>query len=126
MSTTHESSTDWLRELAPVTAGFPLEGRLVSAGPYGNGHINETYVLGCETGGSSRRRYVLQKVNHRIFKNVPALMENIRRVCAHLGTKSSRAMRLVLTHEDGTCLQDAAGNWWRLYDFIETAHTVDR
>ncbi|MEI6463371.1 MAG: aminoglycoside phosphotransferase family protein [Verrucomicrobiota bacterium] len=125
MSAAASPARDWWRELAPVVAAFPVAGRLAAAAPYGNGHINETYVLGCDVAGAPRR-YVLQKINHRIFKNVPALMDNIRRVCDHLGAKSSRAMRLVSTQRDEICHQDAAGNWWRLYDFIEAAHTVDQ
>lgn len=116
---------DWQAELAPVAAEFSLRGRLVSARPYGNGHINETYVLGCDADGA-RVRYVLQKINHRIFKNVPALMENIARVTAHVSAKQPRAMALVPTRAGQVVLHDAAGNWWRLYDFIEGAQTVER
>jgi aminoglycoside phosphotransferase (APT) family kinase protein len=116
---------DWRAELAPVAAEFPLRGPLRAAGPYGNGHINETYVLECDEAGT-RVRYILQKINHRIFKNVPALMENIARVSAHVSAKQPRALALVPTRAGQGVLHDAAGNWWRLYDFIEGAHTVER
>jgi aminoglycoside phosphotransferase (APT) family kinase protein len=116
---------DYRAELAAIAAEFSLEGRLVAAGPHGSGHINLTFALACET-PVGRRRYVLQKINHRIFQNVPALQENIRRVTAHLAAKAPRALALVPTRAGATCLQDAAGDWWRIYDFIEQAHSVDR
>ncbi len=116
---------DWLAELAPIAAEFSLEGRLVAAALHGSGHINQTFALTCAT-SSGRRRYVMQKINHHIFKNVPALQENIRRVTAHLAAKSPRALALVPTRAGSMCLQEAAGNWWRVYDFIEQAHSVDR
>jgi aminoglycoside phosphotransferase (APT) family kinase protein len=119
------SDRDWLAELGPVAAEFPLRGRLVSAGPYGNGHINETYVAVCAHGAETRR-YVFQKINHRIFKNVPALMENIARVTAHVRAKQPRALSLVPTRAGEIVHRSAAGDWWRLYDFIEGAHTVER
>ncbi len=114
-----------LPEIESVIAGFDVPGRLVSSAPYGNGHINQTFVVVISV-GSETRRYIFQRINHRIFKNVPALMENIRRVTAHMGRKSPRAMRLVLTRAGEPALQDEAGNWWRAYDFIEGAHTVDQ
>lgn len=119
------SDKDKLAELTPVAAEFPLRGRLVSAAPYGNGHINETCLLVCDDRGA-RVRYVAQKINHRIFKNVPALMENIARVTAHVSAKQPRALALIRTHRGQAVLQTAAGDWWRIYDFIEGAHTVER
>ena len=98
-----------LAELGPVAAEFSLRGRLVSAAPYGNGHINETYVLVADDAGSLRR-YVLQKINHRIFKNVPALMDNVRRVTEHVAAKmratagegaARRALTVVPAHAGG-------------------------
>jgi len=34
-------------------------------------------------------RYILQRINHNIFKNPVALMENVQRVTAHVAAKSS-------------------------------------
>ena len=126
MSAVVQPPRDWVATLAPVVAEFSLAGDFISAAPYGNGHINETYVLGVRDGATAPRRYVLQKINHRIFKNVPALMDNVRRVCAHLGARSPRALTLVPTRDGRPVFCDAAGGWWRLYDFIEGAHTVEQ
>jgi hypothetical protein len=121
-------------EFHAVAAAFPLEGRLLSVEPHGSGHINETYqaTMAADHG---TRRYIFQKINHRIFKNVPALMENVRRVTEHVIAKTRaeagdeaarRALTLVLTRDGKNYAQDARGDFWRVYDFIERAHTVDR
>lgn len=121
-------------EFDSVLAAFPLAGRLVSAAPHGNGHINETFLVVFADGGVTRR-YIFQKVNHRIFKNVPALMENVRRVTAHVAAKmlaeegeeaTKRALTLVPTRDGRVFTQDQGGGFWRAYDFIEGTHTVDR
>lgn len=112
-------------DFAAVAGAFPLAGPIVSAAPYGNGHINETYIAIVAAPGGERR-YVFQKINHRIFKNVPALMENIARVTAHVRAKQPRALALVATCAGEIVHRSAAGDWWRLYDFIEGAHTVER
>ncbi len=128
------SSTPVPPELHAVIPDFPLPGRLVSAAPHGSGHINETYAA-VFAEGAGTRRYIFQKVNHRIFKNVPGLMDNVRRVTAHIATKvraasgeaAARRVLTLLPVRDGRAFtQDAAGGYWRVYDFIEGAHTVDR
>ena len=73
-------------EFHEVIPAFPLSGRLMSAAPHGSGHINETYAATFAT-DAGPRRYIFQKINHRIFKNVPGLMENVQRVTAHLANK---------------------------------------
>ena len=121
-------------EFHEVIPAFPLPGRLVSAAPHGSGHINETYAAVFADGGTTRR-FVFQKVNHRIFKNVPGLMDNVRRVTAHIAAKvraaggeaaARRVLTLVSTRDGRAFTQDAGGGYWRVYDFIEGAHTVDR
>src|SRR6185369_5806004 len=88
-------------ELHEIIPAFPLSGRLVSAAPHGSGHINETYAAVCADGAGTRR-YIFQKINHRIFKDVPGLMDNVRRVTAHIAGKvkvaaGEAAARRVLT-----------------------------
>jgi aminoglycoside phosphotransferase (APT) family kinase protein len=120
----------------PVPAHFPdilrqfsLADSHLSAAPYGSGHINDTYVVHCKADRPAPRRYIAQRINHDIFKNVPALMENVQRVTAHLARKEgpgSRALSLVPASDGRAVIRDEFGGWWRCYDFIEAAHTVDR
>ncbi|MEY2881337.1 MAG: hypothetical protein RLZZ15_3717 [Verrucomicrobiota bacterium] len=112
-------------DLAPIADAFALRGRIGAIGPCGHGHINETYELACDAGGA-RVRYVLQKINHHVFRDVPALMDNVARVTAHVRAKQPRALALVPARAGGWIHRDAAGDWWRVYDYIEGAHTVER
>ncbi|HTI97450.1 MAG TPA: aminoglycoside phosphotransferase family protein [Dongiaceae bacterium] len=118
-------------DLRDVVSRFQIPGDLVSAAPYGSGHINDTYCVTCDQAGTPVR-YILQRINHHIFKNPAALMQNIQRVTEHLGEKlrpapdaSRRAMTLVPTREGGNHHCDAEGNHWRGYLFIEKARTYD-
>jgi hypothetical protein len=121
------------QNLKPILANFRIYGDFLSAQPYGSGHINDTYCAVVNQGGS-RVRYIVQRLNHNIFKNVPALMENIRRVTEHLREKmksfyssdvSRRVMTLVPTLDNQSYYQDKEGNYWRVYVFIEKALTYD-
>ena len=105
-------------ELMPVLAAFRLDSKVVSCERYGCGHINVTYLVVTESG----RRYILQKVNNHIFKDVDGLMENIIAVTAHLRQQISdprRVLTLVPTVDDALYLRHSDGSYWRVYDFVE-------
>jgi hypothetical protein len=112
---------------------FQIQGVFESASPYGTGHINDTFLAVFRKEGKLAR-YILQRLNHSIFKNVPALMNNIERVCSHAQARikasgrtdcSRRCLTLVPTHENAAFHQDAEGNFWRVYLFIENATGYD-
>lgn len=119
-----------------VAAEFAFGGSVLSAEPYGSGHINDTFLTLTETDGR-RRRFILQRINHQIFRQPDRLMENVARVCAHAHAKlraagaadaHRRALRLIPTHQGKDWFVDQHGNRWRCYDFIEgaTGHDVVR
>jgi len=51
-----------------VSGLFSTQTDAVSVKPYGNGHINSTFLVTAQSG----KRYILQKVNGRVFKNPDA------------------------------------------------------
>ncbi len=64
--------------LEEIFNSFLAEGTFANAGPFGNGHIHDTFRV--ETLEKDKDDYILQKLNNRIFKNIPELQENIERV----------------------------------------------
>ena len=58
---------------------FQTEGTIVSCEHYGNGHINDTFLVVCDT-ENGQKRYILQRMNHEIFTQPEALMQNIQSV----------------------------------------------
>lgn len=123
-------------EAQRVAAEFDFGGKVTSASPYGSGHINDTFVTVVE-GNPTPRRFVLQRINHLVFKQPDLLMENVERVCAHAHAKlraagvpdaHRRALRLIPTLTGRAWHIDDDGNRWRCYDFIEgaTGHDVVR
>lgn len=119
-------------ELASIAAMFNLYGDFVDGAPYGSGHINDTYALDYNQGGS-RVRYILQRINHNVFKQPAPLQENIENVTRHLSNKlgdaadsSRRRLTLIPTRDGENYSIDAEGNYWRVYLFIEGATTYDQ
>jgi aminoglycoside phosphotransferase (APT) family kinase protein len=118
-------------DLRAVACQFQIYGEFRHAEPYGTGHINDTYAAHFDQGGTPVR-YILQRINHKVFQDPPALMENIRRVTTHLGNKlagerdfSRRALTLIPARDGSVFHRDGAGNYWRAYLFIEKARTYD-
>lgn len=112
-----------------VLKAFELAGEIVSILPYGSGHINDTYAVTLEQDGQLLR-YLLQRINDRVFQDVPALMDNIQRVCAHARARlvaesapdvDRRVLTPILTHDGAPFHRDQSGLFWRVYVFIENA-----
>ena len=103
---------------------FAIDGEAASCERYGNGHINETY-LAVSTSGA---RYILQKINQTVFRDVPALMRNISSVCEFLRARDPdprHSMRIVPPRTGGSFLTDEDGAAWRVYDFVEDSICLD-
>ena len=124
-------STTSPHDLGAVARQFQINGEFHNAEPCGTGHINDTYAAVFDQGGAPVR-YVLQRINHKIFRDPPALMENLQRVTTHLGRKlaaepdcTRRALRLVPARDGTAFHRDPAGNYWRAFFYIERARTYD-
>ncbi len=118
-------------DVRALAAQFQIFGEYLDAEPYGNGHINDTYRLAYDQGGAALH-YLLQRINHYVFKKPPELMENVRRVTEHIrgkldspGDLTRRVLTIIPTHDGQLFHRDAGGNYWRTYIFIENARTFD-
>lgn len=108
-----------------VLERFQLDAPAVSCERYGCGHINETYLV--KTDGGSP--YILQKINRRVFRDIPGLMENIRLVTQWLARQEKDARRvltLVPTRTGEAFCRTEDGSYWRVYVFVEDALCLQR
>ena len=120
-------------DIRGIVRQFQVQGDFVSAVPYGSGHINDTYRATYEHEGRTVP-YILQRINHDVFKQPIPLMENVFRVTNHQRKKleeagatdlDRRALRLIPSMDGKSYYQDDGGNVWRTYVFIEGARTYD-
>lgn len=116
-----------------IASQFATEGVQKELAPFGSGHINDTLRLTCEVEGGGRKRYILQKMNHEIFKNPAELMENVLNVTSFLrkkiieqgGDPERETLNVVQTLDGRNYLTDDRGDYWRMYLFIENATSFD-
>lgn len=114
-------------------AAFKIEGECYSSDNYGNGHINDTFLLKCKTTDGVEHKYILQRMNHEVFKNPDELIENISGVTRHLKKKIQanngdvlrETLNLVETNDGKLLFKDSIGSYWRNYLFIDNATCFD-
>jgi Ser/Thr protein kinase RdoA (MazF antagonist) len=118
-----------------IAERFATDGRVLSVDPHGEGHINATYVVTAGTRGGTSRRYVLQRINRRIFRDPEAVVRNVERVTKRLRSKAveeggdpeREVLRLVPSaNGDAPFVRDDEGEVWRCFAMIERAssHSV--
>lgn len=109
-------------------AVFDTEVTVIGCAPYGNGHINDTFLVSSKRSDGSDKHYILQAINTNVFKKPEQVMHNIEKVTSFLKTRESderRVMSLVYTKDGAAYHTDCDGRCWRLYDFIEDSICLD-
>lgn len=120
------------KELNEVLAAFVLAGEPVSCTRYGSGHINDTFCVACRT-EDGEQKYILQRMNHEVFKDIAGLMKNItgvtrflrERIAENGGDPDRETLNTVPTKDGQDYYASAEGNFWRVYLFIEGASCYD-
>jgi Ser/Thr protein kinase RdoA (MazF antagonist) len=111
---------------------FAADGTYLKGESYGSGHIHDTFRI--QTKETEKDDYILQRLNNKIFKNIPELQHNIERVTIHLRNKlgaipgsdiKRECLSLIPSNDGKTWITDKAGNYWRMYIFISNHHSYN-
>lgn len=122
-----------LSVIASILSHFDLPGTLVKAGRFGAGLINETFLCEFSDAGGVRN-YILQHINKSVFKRPDLVMENVATVTEHLQARLRRegvidpanvAPALVRARDGRSHHVDGAGEYWRMFPFIEAGEVFD-
>lgn len=120
-------------QIPKIVEEFSIYGSYLDSRPHGSGHINDTFVAAFSQAGT-RLRFIFQRINHRIFMDPPALMENVERVTqealrqlqmAQVPDITRRSLRVIPARNGQPFVRAEDGSFWRCYPFIEGARTYD-
>ena len=111
--------------LSEIARNFAID---VSVEAYGNGHINDTYIA------DSEPRYILQRINHAIFKNPEQVMSNIvgvteflrKKIIAEGGDVNRETLAVIKTKKGENYYKSEDGNYYRMYNFIERSASFEQ
>ena len=94
--------------------------------PYGNGHINDTFVTdSCD--------YLIQRINTKVFKKPEELMENIEKVTSFLkekivkdgGDPERETLTVVKTKDGENFYTVDKDNVYRVYKFVKNSKSIE-
>lgn len=110
--------------LKKIAEAFQIEGEYINAAPYGEGHINSTFLL--ET---TADKYILQKINSNVFPHPEEVMDNVVMVTEFLKDKIEKAggdsrretLTVIPTKAGESYLKTDDGDFYRVYVFIDNA-----
>ena len=117
-------------QLKIVFSQFDDSTEVVSYEELASGHINDTYLI--ET--SNKKKYVLQRINHGVFKDVSGLINNkvaiskhIQEKLSHLpkGERNREVLTFVATKKGAPFYLGKSGGYWNLMDYIDNSITFE-
>ena len=110
---------------AALVDGWQIQGRLQALG---QGLINDTLLVTAGAPGPAARQpgsWVLQRINARVFPDPGLVMHNVGRVVRHLQARAPELVPGLVSTPDGRdYFRDAAGGYWRLWDYVANAQTL--
>ncbi len=112
---------------------FDFPETAVSCEKYGNGHINDTFLVICKD-GDKEKKYILQRMNNDVFKDPVSLMKNVvlvtdylrEQIIARGGDPERETLNPVRTREGIAYYKDSIGSYWRMYKFITDSVSLDK
>ncbi len=118
--------------LQEALEGINYEGEIIEVVPFGSGHINDTYLVRSLLDGKEVK-YALQRINHNIFKDPVAVMENVvavtdflkKKIMDNGGDVKREVINLISNKNNTVVYKDSNGNYWRGYHFIDGATSYD-
>jgi hypothetical protein len=121
-------------DLSNLVQEFDVGGRLVTVMPTGNGNVNDTY-LAIFRNTFEEYQVILQRINTKVFPDPALIMNNLRKVTAHVHQKlekdCERADRvwqmpkIVKTRHGNDFFVDNANGFWRVITKIPSATAFD-
>lgn len=117
--------------LFAVASQFTPQGRILEVREYGQGNVNDTYLVTVD--GPGERPFILQRLNPRVFPQPELIMGNLRVFTAHVQARLEQtplppgrrweAPRVLLTGDGRDHFLDSDGSFWRALTFIAAAES---
>jgi hypothetical protein len=121
-----------MEDVKYILDSFKFSGDLVDCKIFGSGHINVTYIA-TYMDGNVEKKYVVQKVNTNVFKNIDSLMNNVFAVTSFLrekikqngGDPNRETLHYIKTVDGGKYFKDTNGDCYRAYRFVDNSKSCD-
>lgn len=117
-------------DLSEIISHFCIDGELIGIAPLECGNINDTYIASFNN-DKRVHKYILQKINHVVFKEPVNLMKNVIAITEHIrgsvlrqgGDPERETLNFVPIADGGFVHKCIHGNYWRAYRYVDGACT---
>lgn len=124
--------TDNTLRIIEIAKNFKFEGSFEEVKTNRSGHINDTYMLDYRD-GDKLNKYVMQRINHEVFKEPEKLMENFSGITKFMQDKIIKAggdplretINLVYRQDGKSFVKLKDGSYWRSYTYIDGARAYE-
>lgn len=112
-----------------IMSKFAVKGEVTDVSPLGHGRVNHTYEVVC--GGE---HYVLQEINHMIFRYPVDVVNNLFLVTDYMrdkireegGDPERETLTFIRTRDENQLLQTDDGGYFRLYRMIRDGREMQK
>lgn len=108
------------KDISLLVNQFKIEGHFKDAKPFGEGHINKTFLV--ET---CCNKYILQRINNSVFPNVDDLMSNFEKVTSFIASRGKETIKLIPTKKSKTYIKTEDG-FYRMMEFASNTITYQK
>jgi Ser/Thr protein kinase RdoA (MazF antagonist) len=118
---------DWLA----TAQEFCPDGQICDVQPYGEGNLNDTYLVTLDGGRGVEQHFILQRINTHVFCQPELIMLNLRTFTDHVQARLAQAsgrleerwvVPAVLPARDGSDYHvDPDGGFWRALTFVDAS-----
>lgn len=120
-----------LEQIKNIINQFDIIGEIIDIEIKSNGNINETYVVTYKTPKKEIKKYILQKINTKVFKDPYKLMKNIENItnwienkCKLLEDINRPCLKVIQTKNKKTLAvinNNEEKQYYRVYNYIENS-----
>lgn len=124
--------TDQPEAIRAVAGQFAPPDNILAVHEYGNGNINDTYLITVE---DEDQHFVLQRINTHVFTRPTLVVQNLKTYTQHIDARipaplqaTSRRWeipRIRPTRTGADFYQQAGGSFWRAISFVPHARSYD-
>ena len=120
-----------MHHYSSVAEQFAPFTRVLSVHEFGNGNINDTYLVTVDTDLPEDKQFVLQRINTQVFKQPKLIMQNMRAFTEHMRRRARdeghqwEMPRVIKACDGQDFYVDPEGNFWRAISYVHGARSFE-
>ena len=120
-----------LHHYSSIAEHFAAHRQIIEVREFGNGNINDTYLVTTDIDSIEEKQFVLQRINTQVFKQPTLIMQNMRTLTEHMRRRAREEghrwemPRVLPAHDGQDFYLDGEGNFWRAISYVHGAQSFD-